>query len=468
MTFLTQLLYFFSFLRRGAKSSLIIILYKIFNKKYLVFISLIFAPITTIKFILKRKNTELKPELSLSDALRKMGPIFIKFGQSLSTRPDLLGEYFTNSLIDLQDKLDPFEISQVNEILSRSLGQAPEKIFEFFEEEPVAAASIAQVHKARLFGGEQVAVKILRPNIKQIYNRDIQILYSVINILCKFSQKAKKLKLKEVIEIFEKSMNFELDLKNEAAACSQIYDNLKDDQGVLIPKIYWNFTSEKVFTLEWIDGISIYNEKQIQDLPLNKEEITKNLALTFLNQAFRDGFFHADMHPGNILITKDGKIAFVDFGIVGQLSNKDRMALAEVLYCLFQKDYTRVAEIHVEIGFLPKDVNITDFALAARAATEPIIGKHTNKLSIGYLIETLIKMNYKFGMKTQPQLILLQKTILVVEGIGRILSPESNMWDLSRPWIKEWANKNITFDAKIISFIKSAILKAEKKILEIN
>lgn len=444
-------------MRRLSSEKILCIIARNLTKTHIYFLSFIFAPIKTISFLVRAKS-----HIKLDRAFKKLGPIFIKFGQTLSTRPDLIGAEISESLKSLQDSLDPFTTKEVNNILSRDLGERFNDIFSLFDYTPVAAASIAQVHKAQLKNGQDVAVKILRPNIGRFYKKDINLLYSLARIGNLILSKAKQLKLIEAVKIFEESMKFELNLVNEASACSQIYDNMADDENIVIPKVYWDYTTKNILVLEWIDGVSIYNSKDIEELNLSKKEITKKLAISFLNQSFRDGFFHADLHPGNILVRKDGKIAFIDFGIIGKLSDRDRIAMAEVLYCLLNKNYKRVAEIHVEIGFIPKDTDIVGFALACRAATEPIIGKPTNDISIGHLVENLFKIISDFGMQTQPQLILLQKNILLVEGIGKILAPEVNMWNLAEPWVKKWASKNLTYDAKIIKFIQQSIKKIAK------
>lgn len=452
MKYIFDLISLIRFTRKSSYLGLLFLAAKKSNIKFIYLISFIFAPFVTLYYFLNPKK-----EINLGDGLKKLGPIFIKFGQGLSSRPDIIGEDIANTLGHLQDKLEPFATSIARQIIEQEHNQKLEDIFENFSEKAVAAASVAQVHKATLKNGKKVAVKILRPNISKIYKQDIQLLYSIARICNSLFLNAKKVKLKEAVAIFEKTMKFELDLKNEAAACSEMYDNAIKDDDVIIPEVYWEYSTSKVLVLEWLEGFSIYDDAKIEKYGIVKEELTKKLAIIFLNQAFRDGYFHADLHPGNIFVQKNGKIALVDFGIVGRLSDRDRFSMAEVLHSFINRDYKRVAEIHVEIGFVPKDTNIMDFALACRAAAEPIIGKPINKVSIGHLLESLFRIVSDFGMETQPQLILLQKTIILVEGIGQMLDPNVNIWKLSEPWMKKWATKNISLDAKIYRLVKKVI-----------
>ena len=404
------------------------------------------------------KGLFIKPKNSfgrrLSEFFCELGPIYIKFGQTLSARPDLIGTEVAESLKYLQDKLPPFDTKIVYKKFEKIFGKKISDIFLEFEEKPVAAASIAQVHKARLQNGETVAVKILRPDIAKKYEKDIRFLEFGAKLISAFIKKAKRLKPKEVIAVFRKSMKFELDLRSEAAAASRIYDNFIDDNSLLIPKIYWNLTSSDILTLEWIQGVSIYDKNKIVTLGLNSKEIAAKIAVIFFNQAYRDGFFHADLHPGNILVCEDGRIALVDFGIVGFLPENDRLAIAEILYAFLKRDYQLVAEIHKRIGYIPKDTDLCQFAMSCRAIAEPIIGLAIKDISIGNLLAQLFKVTEEYGMETQPQLLLLQKTMVVIEGIGQSLDKDINMWQLAEPWIKKWAAKNLSPEAKMLRVLK--------------
>ncbi len=390
---------------------------------------------------------------------QSLGPIYIKFGQTLSTRPDLIGTEVADSLKYLQDKLPPFSYRIVKARIEERFGQKLSDLFDSFDDTPVAAASIAQVHKAKLKSGEIVAVKILRPNIAQKYEEDIAFLEYGAEVITRFLKKAKRLRPKEVMSVFRQSMNLELNLRSEAAAASRILDNFANDSSLHIPRIYWNLTHDDIITLEWIDGVSIYDRKAIKKLGFDPKDIAAKIAVIFFNQAYRDGFFHADLHPGNILVCPNGKVALVDFGIIGILAEDDRLAIAEILYAFLKRDYKLVAEVHHRVGYIPKDTNLEYFAQSCRAVAEPIIGIAIKNISIGNLLAQLFKVTEEYGMETQPQLLLLQKTMVVVEGIGQSLDEDINMWLLAEPWIKKWAAKNLSPEAKLLRMIKKILNK---------
>ena len=310
----------------------------------------------------------------LAGLFQSLGPIYIKFGQTLSTRPDLIGTEVADSLKYLQDKLPPFSYRIVKARIEERFGQKLSDLFDSFDDTPVAAASIAQVHKAKLKSGEIVAVKILRPNIAQKYEEDIAFLEYGAEVITRFLKKAKRLRPKEVMSVFRQSMNLELNLRSEAAAASRILDNFANDSSLHIPRIYWNLTHDDIITLEWIDGVSIYDREAIKKLGFDPKDIAAKIAVIFFNQAYRDGFFHADLHPGNILVCPNGKVALVDFGIIGILAEHDRLAIAEILYAFLKRDYKLVAEVHHRVGYIPKDTNLEYFAQSCRAVAEPIIG----------------------------------------------------------------------------------------------
>ncbi|GAB4170172.1 MAG: 2-polyprenylphenol 6-hydroxylase [Rickettsiaceae bacterium] len=404
--------------------------------------------------ILYPKGLFAKPTSSfgqrLANAFQELGPIYVKFGQTLSTRPDLVGVDVAEGLRCLQDKLPPFSINIVKDRIEKRFGQKVQEIFAEFEDIPVAAGSIAQVHKARLKSGELVAVKVLRPNIARKYEKDIRFLEYGAEIITCFLKKAKRLKPREVISVFRQSMQLELDLRSEAAAASRIYDGFIGDSSLYIPKVYWALTAEDILTLEWIDGISIYDRDAITGRGLDPRDIAAKVAVIFFNQAYRDGFFHADLHPGNILVRGDGSVALIDFGIIGILAEEDRLAIAEILYAFLNRDYKLVAEVHYRVGYIPKETNLEYFAQSCRAIAEPIIGLAIKDISIGNLLAQLFKVTKEYGMQTQPQLVLLQKTMVVVEGIGQSLDQDINMWQLAEPWIKKWAAKNLSLEAKLL------------------
>ncbi len=413
-----------------------------------------------ISLITYPKSFFCKPKeklaVRITNLLQELGPIYIKFGQTLSTRPDLVGAEISNHLKALQDKLPPFDFEIVRKQFKEVFKTEISEIFAKFDKIPVAAASVAQVHKATFLNNKEkeVAVKILRPNIRKKYAKDIIFLEFIAKLITKFIKKTSRLKLNEVINVFRRSMNYELNLRLEAASASRFADNFAGDDTIHIPEIYWHLTSEEIITLEWIDGISIYDQEKLKLHSLNRKEIAAKMAIIFFNQAYRDGFFHADLHPGNVLIRKNGQIVLIDFGITGILPEKDRLAVAELLYAFLQRDYKLVAKIHHDVGYIPENTDLELFAQYCRTIAEPVLGLKIKDISIGNLLSQLFKVTEEFGMETQPQLLLLQKTMVVVEGIGQSLDPDINMWQLAEPWIKKWAIKNLTPEAKILRLVK--------------
>jgi len=400
----------------------------------------------------------------LVNCLYDLGPIYVKFGQTLSTRPDIIGDELADSLRGLQDSLPPFDFSEVRRIIETSFNTKLEEIFLEFDEVSIAAASISQVHKAILHNGDKVAVKILRPEVHTLYCRDIKLLYSLAKLSQYVMKDISRLKLLEIVKSFEDTMYQELDFMLEAASASEIRDNAKNDRNVIIPKVYWDFTSADILITEWIDGISIYDKRALEGAGLDLIDISSKIALIFFNQAYRDGVFHADLHPGNVMVCKDGRIGLVDFGIIGRLPEKDRLAVAEILYAFIKRDYIRVAQIHIDAGYVPMDTDLGLFAQSCRAIGEPIVGMSAQDISVGKLLTQLFKMTKTFGMETQPQLLMIQKTTIVVEGIGRRLNSKMNLWKLAEPWIKKWALKNISPEAKILRFVKKVIREWVKQV----
>lgn len=385
----------------------------------------------------------------VSDYLHALGPTFIKLGQALSTRPDILGDHFTNQLALLQDRLPPFSNKEVAKALKDQFGLTHQEIFAEFEITPKAAASIAQVHKARLKTGEVVAVKILRPKIEKRIARDIALLRFCAKIIQRLHSGAKTLRPIEVVEQLQQSMSKELDLRLEAASADQIRHNIANDPWIIIPAVHWNLTTQRVMVTQWIEGTPVNDQQAIAAKNLDLHEVAKRLAITFFNQAYRDGFFHADLHPGNILVTAEGKVALIDFGIIGVLSHEERVFLARMLYGFIKRDYLEVSRLHQEIGYLPPHKDIQLFALACRSIGEPIIGQPVNRISAGNLLKQLFTIAKDFDMVVQPQLILLQKTMITLEGVGYSIYPEVNMWQLAEPWIEKWARENFGLKANL-------------------
>ncbi|XVN43020.1 MAG: 2-polyprenylphenol 6-hydroxylase [Candidatus Rickettsia vulgarisii] len=399
--------------------------------------------------------------LRLTKAFKELGPIYIKLGQTLSTRPDIVGYEIAKQLQTLQYKLPAFDGKIARQIISQTFKEDIKELFSDFNDIPVASASISQVHKAILKSGESVAIKILRPRIHEKYNRDIQFLYSIAKLITKKFQRLHPI---SVIDVFHNTMKFELNLRLEAAAASELSENFKNDLDVYIPQIYWQLTTEDILTIEWVDGISIYDHDRLIESNLDLKEIAKKFATIFFNQVYRDGFFHADLHPGNILVRNDGSIILLDFGIMGRISDKDRLAIAESLYGFLTKNYMLVAKVHLRAGYIPNNTDLNLFAQNCRALIEPVLDHTSKNISIGNLLGQLFKITEDFGMEVQPQLLLLQKTIVVVEGVGQQLDKTINIWQLIEPWIKKWAAKNISPEAKILRIIKHFVNEILEKI----
>jgi len=388
----------------------------------------------------KKEKNNLNEEQRLCNSIQEMGTTFIKLGQFLSTRPDIIGSEVAKKLENLQDKLPPFSSEDAKKIMKKELGENNYNSLINISE-PVAAASIAQVHKAQLNDNEtikDVAIKILRPNIKKIFNEEIDALMLLAFIIEGTVKKTKRLKLVEVVFLLKEITNLELDLRFEAAAANEFLENTKNDVGFNVPEIFWNFTSENILTLEWIDGISIREKEELQKRKIDTKELASNVIQHFLRHSIRDGFFHADMHQGNLFINKSGEIIPVDFGIMGRLDKLNKRYLAEILFGFVKRDYKKVAEVHLIAGLVPKNVSIDEFAQALRSIGEPIFGQSVKDISGGNLLKQLFEITEKFNMQTQPQLLLLQKTMVVVEGVARQLNPETNIWKTSKPVLENW------------------------------
>ncbi len=392
--------------------------------------------------IISQKKAEIVQDEGerLSNSLESMGTTFIKLGQFLATRPDIIGEELSKKLENLQDKLPPFSLNQAQEIIKNDLGEDTYNSIINLSE-PVAAASIAQVHKAQINDNKtikDVAIKILRPDIKRIFNEEIDAMMLFAFLIESFKRKTKRLKLVEVVFLLKEITNLEMDLRFEAAAANEYAENTKNDVGFRVPKIYWNFTSENVMTLDWVDGVSIRETDELKKRNLNTEKIAEDIIQNFLRHAVRDGFFHADMHQGNIFIDNNGFIVPIDFGIMGRLDKMSKRFLAEILFGFIQRDYRKVAEVHLVAGLVPKQVPIDDLAQALRSIGEPIFGQAVKDISGGKLLKQLFDVTEKFNMQTQPQLLMLQKTMVVVEGVARKLNPNTNIWTTSKPVLENW------------------------------
>ncbi len=396
-------------------------------------------------------------------ALEGMGTTFIKLGQFLATRPDIIGEELAKNLEKLQDKVPAFKLYDAKKIIKKEIGENFYKdIIEISE--PIAAASIAQVHLAKIKIDnkyQQVAIKILRPDIEKQFNEELDALMLFAYIVENTLPKSKRLKLVEVVHLLREITNIEMDLRFEAAAANELYENTKNDLGFNVPKIYWNYTTKKILTLDKVEGLSIREHIKLKESGVDLKKLAENLIQHFLNQAVRDGFFHGDMHQGNLFVDTKGNIIPVDFGIMGRLDKNNRKFLAEILYGFIQRDYVKVAEVHFQAGLVPQNASKEEFAQALRSVGEPIFGQSIKDISGGNLLAQLFEITEKFNMTTQPQLLLLQKTMVVVEGVARKLYPETNIWEVSRPvlegWLKNIKSPKSTFDTALNT--SSEILK---------
>ena len=370
-------------------------------------------------------NSKASAGGKLCVALQEMGTTFIKLGQFLATRPDIIGEEMSKDLEKLQDKVPAFDIHEAKKIIKKEIG---EKQFNNIIEisEPIAAASIAQVHMAKIKNENQenqVAVKILRPDIEKLFNEELDALMLFAYIVENTISKAKRLKLVEVVHLLREITNIEMDLRFEAAAANELYENTLQDQGFNVPKIYWNYTTKKILTLDKVEGISIREHDKLKDIGVDLKKLAENLIQHFLKQAVRDGFFHGDMHQGNLFVDNKGNIIPVDFGIMGRLDKNNRKFLAEILYGFIKRDYVKVADVHFQAGLVPQDASRDEFAQALRSVGEPIFGQTIKDISGGNLLAQLFEITEKFNMATQPSLLLLQKNMVVVEGVARKLFP---------------------------------------------
>ena len=433
-----RLLTLFKLGRKIAKSDVLDIISKFQKTPFLI--NALFK-ILSFSFS-KKKETNLNKDTGerLSSSLESMGTTFIKLGQFLATRPDIIGEELSKKLENLQDKLPPFPLIEAREVIKNDLGQETYNSIINLSE-PVAAASIAQVHKAQINDNgtiKDVAIKILRPNIKKIFNEEIDAIMLFAFLVESFVKKTKRLKLVDVVFLLKEITNLEMDLRFEAAAANEYAENTKNDVGFRVPQIYWNYTSESVMTLDWVDGVSIRETDELKKRNLNTEKIAEDIIQNFLRHAVRDGFFHADMHQGNIFIDNNGHIVPIDFGIMGRLDKMSKRFLAEILFGFIQRDYKKVAEVHLLAGLVPKEVPLDDLAQALRSIGEPIFGQAVKDISGGKLLKQLFDVTEKFDMQTQPQLLMLQKTMVVVEGVARKLNPNTNIWTTSKPVLENW------------------------------
>ncbi|WP_224704541.1 2-polyprenylphenol 6-hydroxylase [Devosia aquimaris] len=380
----------------------------------------------------------------LNAALNRLGPTYVKFGQTLATRPDVVGAAVAQDLAGLQDRMAPFDPALVPAILTDALGDKAAELTEMSP--PIAAASIAQVHKAMLVPAEgprrAVAVKLLRPGVEQRFRSDIESFYAVARLADRFVRSTKRLRPIEVVETLDRSAQLELDLRLEAAAISEMAENIKDDTGFVIPTVSWDHVAHNVLTTSWVEGIPIRDHAALDAAGVDRKALAATLLQSFLKHAIRDGFFHADMHPGNLFADPrtNGVIA-VDFGIMGRINRRERRFLADILYGFITRNYRLVAERHFEIGYVPANKSVDDFALAIRSIGEPLHGRTARDISMARVLGQLFAITDLFDMQTRPELVLLQKSMVLVEGVARALDPDLDIWTVAEPVVGDWLRR---------------------------
>jgi ubiquinone biosynthesis protein len=381
----------------------------------------------------------------LSAALTKLGPTHVKLGQFLATRPDVVGPALAHDLESLQDKMAPFPRGQAEAAVTAALGRPVSQVFTAFGP-AVAAASIAQVHRAEIATGEgprAVAVKVLRPGIERRFKTDLDALYFAARNAERFSAEARRLRLIEAVDTLRRSVTIEMDFRLEAAAISEMAENTRDDPAFRVPAVDWELTAKDVLVLEWVEGAPLSDRAALEAKGFDLPRLARALMQSFLRHAMRDGFFHADMHPGNFFVDDAGRLIAVDFGIMGRLGPKERRFLAEILYGFITRNYHRTAEVHFEAGYVPPHHSVESFAQAIRAIGEPIHSRTAEQISMAKLLTLLFEVTGLFDMRTRPELLLLQKTMVVVEGVARSLDPKLDMWTVAEPVVREWMERNL-------------------------
>ena len=392
------------------------------------------------QFLGRRGDQSLPPA---PRALTAMGPAYIKFGQILSTRPDVVGPELAEQLRVLQDRLPPFSTDVAKQSFKSEIGLDADDVFSDFSE-PVAAASIAQVHRGELKDtGQSVAIKVLRPEIERAFQKDLDTFYFAARLVEFVSPKSRRLRPMDVIAHFDGVVRGELDLRLESASASEFLANIKEDKGFSVPSVNWSLSSRRVMTLDWADGVPMGDVDALAAAGHNLSELGDRVLHMFLNHALRDGFFHADMHQGNLKVSSSGDIVAFDFGIMGHIDEYTRRVYAEILFGFIKRDYKRVAQVHFEAGYVPQDQDVDEFARALRAVGEPIFGMDASNISMGRLLSYLFEVTERFGMETRTELILLQRTMVVVEGVARSLNPQINIWEVARPIVEGYIKSNL-------------------------
>jgi len=407
----------------------------------------LFRPIRFMLYLsplywLRRNKLPAYP-VRIRHALEDLGPIFVKFGQILSTRRDLLPGDIADELALLQDKVPPFPGTKARQLIENAYGHSIEEVLDEFDEVPLASASIAQVHSARLKNGKQIVVKVLRPGIETVIRRDMALLYIIAGLADRYWKDGRRLRPLEVVGDYERTILDELDLQREAANAAQLRRNWEGSSLLFVPEIYWDYTRKNVLVMERISGIPVGDIAALKAQGISMKQLGEQGVEIFFTQVFRDNFFHADMHPGNIFVEPGGRYIAVDFGIVGSLTSEDQRYLAENLLAFFNRDYHRVAELHVESEWVPKETRVGEFESAIRTVCEPIFNKPLSEISFGHFLLNLFQTARRFNMVVQPQLVLLQKTLLYIEGLGRQLYPELDLWTTAKPFMERWMQEQV-------------------------
>ncbi|MBF0417420.1 MAG: 2-polyprenylphenol 6-hydroxylase [Magnetococcales bacterium] len=386
----------------------------------------------------RKLRRNLTPEARLRRILEELGPTFIKFGQALSTRMDALPEGIGMELKKLQDEVPPFPIETVRRIIADDLDGPVEQFFLRFETTPVASASMAQVHRALTREGQEVAVKVMRPDVEALVEQDIQMLTTLANLIETHIPELQRFQSRRVVDEFAATIRNEMNFLVEGGRAQKFRDHFKNDPEMHALAVFWPLTTRRVLTLEWCDGIPIDELSSHPELNHDATKISRNIITSFFKQVFRDGFFHADQHPGNIFVRADGTLTILDFGIIGRVSMRERLLLAELMRGFLDRNYRKVAEVHMRWGLIPRGTNLEEFEDACRQIGEPIFGQPLKEISIAKLLAQLFKVTEQFDMPVQPQLLLLQKTMFTLEGVGREINPDLNMWFLAEPLITDW------------------------------
>ena len=376
-------------------------------------------------------------------ALEGLGPIFVKFGQMLSTRRDLIPADIADELARLQDRVPPFPSVEAEAVLRRAYGRPAREVFAEFDATPVASASVAQVHRARLVSGERCAVKILRPGIRRVIDHDLELLLAGAALIETLWSDGRRLKPREVVREFAKHLDDELDLIREAANCSQLRRNFDASPLLAVPEVYWDYCTHEVMVMQWMDGIPISRVEELKRRGIDLKHLARAGVEIFFTQVFRDGFFHADMHPGNILVEDSGRYVALDFGIMGTLDDTDKNYLAQNFLAFFRRDYKRVAAAHLEAGWVPPATRADEFEAAIRAVCEPVFDRPLKEIAFGKVLLRLFQTSRRFGMEIQPQLVMLQKTLINIEGLGRELDPDLDLWATAKPYLERWMSEQV-------------------------